>query len=1319
MFNSIEMFSNCLKLNFYLQKRSRFYHSYFPLFYKKKNTITHKNKSIYQSKYFSSSASNVIPISMLKHLPQHDEYTDKWGLNIHDLLRTDNRRMIVIDDNGSGASTVHDTEILFDYSIERIEKKLLNDDNLFFIVANTRMMSEKNAEQVIETIINNLLIASNNIEYFKPLQIISRIDSTLRSHFPSNIDIIMKNEEMQYDGIIFAPCMFEWGRVTFNDTHYIEDIEGENLIPVGFTKYAHDSHLPYRSSNLRDWIIEKSQGRINSNNILSISLEDIRNGGAVTIQNKLEWVEQGQVVIVNALHKHDLDTFMLGLMLAEQHDGRRFVYCVGPSFIQSRLGVGMRYNQYDSKRKSVSIDSNIDNNIASSDLDQQIRRNKNNNKSSIYYKEYNNTPLLSRTQLQQLLQQKPLQSEFVSDVPNLAQQRVESSTIRRRLPNSNPNSKRVEQLSYNASVDDTSSSFWSWLFGSVTISKTPIDVNSIDDSSSALTTANNNTNINSNPNGTDGYSYASAVDLVTRVYRQRITRMTKNNSRNDINRHKDTGDIHKSYSLNKESTVIVNPDESGADKIKDVQSGSLFIVETSAQVDHLLQRLPLSGHNDEDKGSLVLHVHAAEVLWCPRPRLNALIDRLALRVGPALVEGRDVILRLFPLPVHTDIDADAEMHANGSNNAHKSSLHATSLPQSLSMGPSNHSTNNNSNQITQTSESGTSISRSMLSHFVADVVRAVHQKFNPVIIKGSENTVKDTTVDVDLPSSSTSLSPHQRCIPRFTLVMGAHAALAVADRGYEASSALVVGQVLSGVSFWQLTSSTVKTIATSIDEDINNISTEGCRMIPGMVVLPDNVLQEELLTRVADKLGVLLTEETRRVSSSSLSSSISAAMDTVGEKQRIAKQAIEDSYVKLMSSSTPNKDTMPQQSSPVSTSQLPTRSVYSELVRNISCAYKSTNNNMINKTLDNTASSMSTQPFPFIIGFDVESLEMAQAVISAVSLWPSVPLLLRIKLPTSGSDISAAELRAGQALKQSFFGLIQGLKYYDSDKNIVESTDGVDINHTISDVPDHAQIFTAIYADEDMSNIRAVVDSFVYRGTSNQKTISRGSVVEVQCHLYGPDFETPSSQELQDLANMEADVIEICIHNFGTISKDYTRSVNKADVKVKKNVNGNKSTAKEKLISKKSQNDLKHKLYQSLRTIMLACTEDERREGGSPESKAFALNLDTSSTGGSAISVILSLVDEPYPNNTDTITTDISKLPSPISRIHFSSDILGRQAMRVVKKHDSQVGKHLQDQHNEWSKRNNDYGQLTGSVFNSMRLAALDCLARLKPNSLR
>ena len=107
--------------------------------------ILHKiNKLNFSSNSFKLSSqssneftNNIIPKSMLKHLPQHDPHLTAYP-NLEDLLSTDDRRLVVIDDNGNGASTVHDIEILYDYTIEALEKQLIQDNETFFIVANTR-----------------------------------------------------------------------------------------------------------------------------------------------------------------------------------------------------------------------------------------------------------------------------------------------------------------------------------------------------------------------------------------------------------------------------------------------------------------------------------------------------------------------------------------------------------------------------------------------------------------------------------------------------------------------------------------------------------------------------------------------------------------------------------------------------------------------------------------------------------------------------------------------------------------------------------------------------------------------------------------------------------------------------------------------------------------------------------------------------------------------------------------------------------------------------------------------------------------------------
>jgi uncharacterized protein YgbK (DUF1537 family) len=121
-----------------------------------------------------------------------------------------------------------------------------------------------------------------------------------------------------------------------NDVHYITD--GDKLIPAAETPAAKDINFGYESSNLVDWIVEKSNGDISRDSIRSISLSDIRDGGPNVISEKLESAVHGAVIVVNAIHQHDLNTFIIGLLQAESN-GCHFLYRTSASFVASRAGL--------------------------------------------------------------------------------------------------------------------------------------------------------------------------------------------------------------------------------------------------------------------------------------------------------------------------------------------------------------------------------------------------------------------------------------------------------------------------------------------------------------------------------------------------------------------------------------------------------------------------------------------------------------------------------------------------------------------------------------------------------------------------------------------------------------------------------------------------------------------------------------------------------------------------------------------------------------------------------------------------------------------
>jgi uncharacterized protein YgbK (DUF1537 family) len=126
------------------------------------------------------------------------------------------------------------------------------------------------------------------------------------------------------------------GRFTVDDVHYVA--EGEWLIPAGETEFARDAVFGYRASNLRDWVQEKTQGRVPISDVGIISLDDIRVGGPVRVSQQLQSLHRGSICVVNAVSDRDLAVVALGVVQAEAR-GCRFIYRTAASFVTARAGM--------------------------------------------------------------------------------------------------------------------------------------------------------------------------------------------------------------------------------------------------------------------------------------------------------------------------------------------------------------------------------------------------------------------------------------------------------------------------------------------------------------------------------------------------------------------------------------------------------------------------------------------------------------------------------------------------------------------------------------------------------------------------------------------------------------------------------------------------------------------------------------------------------------------------------------------------------------------------------------------------------------------
>lgn len=294
--------------------------------------------------------------SILNTIPQASARESLWPA-LREAIKIDPKTLIVIDDDPTGSQTVYDINVVLDYSVESIKSQLDGGERLFFILTNTRGMPEPEASAVTTRVMDNIHQAQHESAAGRrhPIQIISRSDSTLRGHYPAEVQAIIHASPYPYDATVIVPAFFEGGRVTFNDIHYLT--ENDHLIPVGETPFALDPHFGFRSSNLVDWVMEKSKGAISRDMIVSISLEDIRRGIPAEIADKLEALQHGSVVVVNAVHQHDLNAFVLGLMEAEGR-GLSFLYRTAASFVSSRAGLEPR-PLLSSNQASLTGGSNI------------------------------------------------------------------------------------------------------------------------------------------------------------------------------------------------------------------------------------------------------------------------------------------------------------------------------------------------------------------------------------------------------------------------------------------------------------------------------------------------------------------------------------------------------------------------------------------------------------------------------------------------------------------------------------------------------------------------------------------------------------------------------------------------------------------------------------------------------------------------------------------------------------------------------------------------------------------------------------------------
>ncbi|RZI52365.1 hydroxyacid dehydrogenase [Aeribacillus pallidus] len=242
-----------------------------------------------------------------------------------------NHKIIVLDDDPTGVQTVHSIPVYTDWSYKAIEQGFQEDNQMFFILTNSRAFTEEKTKQVHQEIA--VTIEEISQKYKRPYILISRGDSTLRGHYPLETKVLRETIEQKagrkIDGEVLIPFFREGGRLTVQNTHYI-DQDGV-LIPVGETEFANDRTFGYSSSHLGEWIEEKTKGEYTKDSVTYISLDDIRAINIDKIYRQLMSVSNFNKVVVNALAEEDVSVFASAMIKAIQN-GKQFLFRTAASF---------------------------------------------------------------------------------------------------------------------------------------------------------------------------------------------------------------------------------------------------------------------------------------------------------------------------------------------------------------------------------------------------------------------------------------------------------------------------------------------------------------------------------------------------------------------------------------------------------------------------------------------------------------------------------------------------------------------------------------------------------------------------------------------------------------------------------------------------------------------------------------------------------------------------------------------------------------------------------------------------------------------------
>jgi uncharacterized protein YgbK (DUF1537 family) len=273
---------------------------------------------------------------ILKSFPAVDEAAVDALLNKE--IELNNVKIVVLDDDPTGVQTVHDISVFTGWDVESLKDGFKEDRPLFYVLTNSRGLTAAQTEELHHEIAKNVDEAARElgVTYIY----ISRSDSTLRGHYPLEPQILREDYEKytgrQIDGEILCPFFKEGGRFTINNVHYVR--YGEELVPANETEFARDKTFGYTAKDMPGYIEEKTKGAFKAEDVLCISLDDLRAVNVDKIEEQILNVKGFNKIIVNAADYVDVKVFCVALYRA-MRKGKLFMMRTAAGIVKVLGGI--------------------------------------------------------------------------------------------------------------------------------------------------------------------------------------------------------------------------------------------------------------------------------------------------------------------------------------------------------------------------------------------------------------------------------------------------------------------------------------------------------------------------------------------------------------------------------------------------------------------------------------------------------------------------------------------------------------------------------------------------------------------------------------------------------------------------------------------------------------------------------------------------------------------------------------------------------------------------------------------------------------------